>query len=64
MKERRLFCNGFLVGSVSTKVLLEITGNGFLLRENIKKLKKKKDRRKAKQVNVWFGCCRFVRTER
>lgn len=53
MKERRLFCNGFLVGSVSTKVLLEITGNGFLLRENIKKLKKKKI--EEKQSRLTFG---------
>lgn len=54
MKERRLFCNGFLVGSVSTKVLLEITGNGFLLRENIKKLKKKK-KIEEKQSRLTFG---------
>lgn len=53
MKERRLFCNAFLVGSVSTKVLLEITGNGFLLRENIKKLKKKKI--EEKQSRLTFG---------
>lgn len=53
MKERRLFCTGFLVGSVSTKVLLEITGNGFLLRENIKKLKKKKI--EEKQSRLTFG---------
>lgn len=53
MKEQRLFCNGFLVGSVSTKVLLEITGNGFLLRENIKKLKKKKI--EEKQSRLTFG---------
>lgn len=70
MNERRLFCNGFLVGSVSTKVLLEIMGSGFLLSETIKKLTEKKKERKrknqikAKQVNVWFGCCRFVRKER
>lgn len=54
MKERRLFCNGFLVGSVSTKVLLEITGNGFLLRENIKKIKKKK-KIEEKQSRLTFG---------
>lgn len=53
MKEQRLFCNGFLVGSVPTKVLLEITGNGFLLRENIKKLKKKKI--EEKQSRLTFG---------